>query len=289
MTNAMSFGILGGDKRQIALANSICLDGHNVCVSGFDKYQDDLKVKNIDIDTLVLKSDYILLPIPVSRDGVSLNSPFCDQEIKIDKNFVNKLKDKIVFCAMKDDLIKICESFKFCNLYDYAKREDFANGNAIPTAEGAIEIALKEHGETINGASCLVCGFGRIGKVLTPMLKGLGANVCVSARKLNDILLIKELKCNAVLTSDIRKTSGYDLIFNTVPHLIFDYETLKNSAKGSIIIDLASMPGGADDESAESLNIKVIHALGLPGKFAPKTAGEIIKNTIYNMIKEEGL
>ena len=286
MTSTMSFGILGGDKRQIALVNSLHFDGHDVYVHGFDKCQDELQVENTDLDTVVLQSDYILLPIPTSRDGASLNSPFCSEKILLNANLANKLKSKIIFCAMSDDLIKICEEFKFCSLYDYAKREDFAQGNAFPTAQGAIEIAEKEFGKTLNGASCLVCGFGRIGKVLAPMLKKLGANVSVSARKSTDIFLIKELKLKAVLTSDVEKTSGYDLIFNTVPHLIFDYKMLKNSAQGSIIIDLASMPGGVDDEAAKRLNIKVIHALGLPGKFAPEDAGKIIKNTIYNMIKE---
>ena len=70
------------------------------------------------------------------------------------------------------------------------------------------------------------------------------------------------------------------------PALIFDEHILSKIGQKSIIIDLASMPGGVDFESAAPLDIKTIRALALPGKVAPKTAGEIIKKIIYRLIKE---
>ena len=47
------------------------------------------------------------------------------------------------------------------------------------------------------------------------------------------------------------------------------------------------MPGGVDFDSAQRMGITAIHALSLPGKVAPKTSGEIIKNTIFNILEEE--
>ncbi len=81
----------------------------------------------------------------------------------------------------------------------------------------------------------------------------------------------------------------YDLIFNTVPHIIFDPKMLLRCVKNTVIIDLASEPGGVDFKFAEKIGITAIQALALPGKFFSKTAGEIIKNTIYAIIKEENL
>ena len=43
-----------------------------------------------------------------------------------------------------------------------------------------------------------------------------------------------------------------------------------------------------DMEAAKDLGVKVIWALGLPGKVAPVTAGNIIKETICNIFSELG-
>ena len=45
---------------------------------------------------------------------------------------------------------------------------------------------------------------------------------------------------------------------------------------------------GVDMESAKDLGVKVIWALGIPGKTAPITAGNIIKETICNILGESG-
>ena len=49
--------------------------------------------------------------------------------------------------------------------------------------------------------------------------------------------------------------------------------------------DVASNPGGIDKASAQKLGLKVITALGIPGKEMPKTAGRYIKETIDKLIK----
>ena len=46
---------------------------------------------------------------------------------------------------------------------------------------------------------------------------------------------------------------------------------------------------GVDLEAAKELGVKVIWALSLPGKVAPVTAGEMIKNTVLNIINEMGV
>ena len=80
----------------------------------------------------------------------------------------------------------------------------------------------------------------------------------------------------------------FDIIFNTIPSLILDDEILTKVKKDALIIDLASKPGGVDLAEAERLNIKTIHALGLPGKTAPVTAGEIIAESIIDTLKKGG-
>ena len=53
-----------------------------------------------------------------------------------------------------------------------------------------------------------------------------------------------------------------------------------------LLIDLASNPGGIDKKTVKERNLKLIWALALPGKVAPVTTAEFIKDTIYNILKE---
>lgn len=159
--------------------------------------------------------------------------------------------------------------------------------NAVPTAEGAIEIAMTETPITIHGSKCLVTGYGKIGKILSKMLCGLGAQTYVEARKYADLAMIEGHGYEPLALGELKSRIGeFDIIFNTVPAMIFDENILKNVKKDALIIDLASKPGGVDFEAAKELGVRVIWALSLPGKVAPTTSGAIIKDTIMNMLKE---
>lgn len=283
-----NFGILAGDSRQIALARSLLDDGYNAYIYGFENTKLGEEGKSLTLDNVIGKSEVLILPVPVTRDNVTLNAPFSNYNVILDDKFAKKMEGKKVFCGMSSKLYQTSDVWNEIEVYDYYEREEYAIKNAIPTAEGAIEIAMQEYDGTINGSKCLVSGFGRIGKVLAKMLKGIGANVTVSARKQSDLAWIEASGYKAIKTCDIYMTNNYDLIFNTIPHMIFDSHTLARSATKAIIIDLASLPGGVDFSSARRLGIKAIQGLSLPGKVAPKAAGEIVKQTIYNMLEEDG-
>ena len=76
------------------------------------------------------------------------------------------------------------------------------------------------------------------------------------------------------------------MIFNTVPVLLFSRDILQRMDRSTLLIDLASKPGGVDFTAAAELQLKTIWARSLPGRVAPKSAGFIIKNAILNMLKE---
>ncbi len=290
MSGIDTFAIVGGDKRQVAMAESILSDGYNVCAVGFENADLKSGITTASLKDAVKMSDYIILPVPATTSDGYLNAPHSRTQIAVDDEFAKTMFDKKIFCARAEDLIATSPIFSNMQLYDYSKREEFAVNNAIPTAEGAIQIARQEYGGTINGSRCLVTGFGRIGKVLSKMLKGIGAKVTASARKPKDIAWINLLGYSAVLTASLASSNAgsvdFDIIFNTIPSLIFDADFLARLPKNAVIIDLASLPGGVDFDAARKLKIKAIQALALPGKVAPRAAGEIIKNTIYNMIEE---
>ena len=121
------------------------------------------------------------------------------------------------------------------------------------------------------------------------MLVALGARVTVSARKYSDLAWAGSQGCCTVELLQLAEAGSFDVIFNTIPFPIFNREILSGLDKNTLLIDLASRPGGVDFKAAAELQIKTIWALSLPGRVAPKSAGQIIKNTILNMIKEGGL
>jgi dipicolinate synthase subunit A len=286
MIDGNSFGIIGGDSRQIALADSIASDGFTVLADGFENIDFANQVKKAGLEEIVENCENIVLPLPVTADGIHVRMDYSEENIVLDDAFAALMRGKEVFGGMMGKLYQTSEIWATVNTYDYYTREEFAIRNAVPTAEGAIGIAMQEFPGTVNGSRCLVVGFGRVGKMLAWMLHGIGAKVTASARRQSDIAWIESYGYESVLTEQVCEGESYDVIFNTVPAVIFNRRILSRMKGKPLLIDLASPPGGVDFATAEKIGIKTIHALSLPGKVAPKAAGEIMKNTIYNILEE---
>jgi dipicolinate synthase subunit A len=171
-------------------------------------------------------------------------------------------------------------------LYDYFENEEVKYKNAILTAEAAIAIAINDYKKSLRDSNCLIIGFGRIGKILLRYLENFTHSICISARKEKDFSYIKALGFDFCHTEIIKNAFKYNIIFNTVPHLVINENVLKNLNKETYIIDLASAPGGTDFMKATELGIKFNHALALPGKYSPVSAGEILGASVSRIIKE---
>ncbi|MDE7244858.1 MAG: dipicolinate synthase [Oscillospiraceae bacterium] len=161
--------------------------------------------------------------------------------------------------------------------------------NAVPTAEGALQLAMASTDYTLSGSRCLVTGYGRIGRLLSERLQALGANVTIAARKYSDFAWAAAHGFSTVQISRLSGRLGaYDLIFNTVPALLFDANRLRETREDCVLLDLASAPGGFDQTAAKALGRQVICAPGLPGKTAPRTAAAAIRDSIYHILEERG-
>ena len=171
-------------------------------------------------------------------------------------------------------------------LHNYLAREELQVLNAVPTAEGALEIMIRELDITVWGAKVLITGFGRIGEVMARMLAALGSQVTVCARRPEQLAKAEGMGCAAVTFSEEleRLLPCFDAVINTVPAVVLDEKRLLLMKKGCLIIDLASKAGTAIQAQSEA---RIIHALSLPGKTAPVTAGKIIGKTIENIIREK--
>lgn len=281
-----TFAIIGGDKRQLYCARSLADDGFEVILGGFDKVLSMRGVRLMNPIEAAQNAEVIILPLPsVDNDGY-VPAVFSEKKIMLSE-LAPFLSGKRVFTAMKDKVLSVSPILNPSLLSDYYAREDFVLSNAYVTAEGAVKIAMEKYEGTLNGAKILVCGFGRIGKALTRILGAFSPKLTVSARKSEDLAAIRMLGAKAVKTAELYGEKDFDVIFSTVPALVFRPELLAKIAGNALLIDLASSPGSVDFEAAKRLNIDCIHALSLPGKSSPKTAGEIIKDTVYTILEEE--
>ncbi len=279
MAEINHYAILGGDLRSAWLAVALAQGGDFVYAAGFERYAFPGIVRCRSVREAVEQSNAVVLPLPVSRDGTHLFAPYSAQEIELTDELAAHLQSKCVFCGMRSTLPQT-EAWQSLRLIDYAAEEEFAVRNAVPTAEGAIQIALEETDRTLCGARCLVVGYGRIGRVLARLLSAFGARVTVSARKSRSLAEIEGCGWCAIETEHIRESGSYDIIFNTVPSPVLDSDTLRLCAPEALVLELASRPYGVDFDAAKRLNIPVILASGLPGKTAPRAAGEIIRRVI---------
>ena len=172
-------------------------------------------------------------------------------------------------------------------LTDYLSREELAVRNGVPTAEGAIEAAMAATDVTLCGTPCLVIGFGRIGKLLAHRLRGLGAEVTVSARRLDDLAWIDAFGYRGLRTNRLAGRLGsFRIVFNTVPNIVLTEELLCELPRECVLLELASQPG-FDRAAAEARGLKCIAAPGLPGRAAPETAARAIKLTLEKIWEEE--
>ncbi len=282
---------IGGDLRQIRVINQIAKCGIGVSILGFDgesmKKIDDIAERLNSIDELKNNAYTAVLPLPYTIDGVNINAPFYSGKMPVSEIVKAVPKQTCILAGRCDERLRtMCEIYNI-RLIDYFCREELMMLNAIPTAEGAIQIAMEELPHTVHSSECLVIGNGRIGKILAKMLCGIGAKVTVSARKRKDLAQISAFGYEGVPIWELHDYIGkFDIIFNTVPSMILDRDLLTKVHRHCLIIDLASKPGGVDFAAAHEAGIKTVHALSLPGKVAPDTAGDIIKNTILNILDE---
>ncbi len=288
MNKKKVFLVAGGDLRQSYLANNLASDS-KVYALGTDLYSLGESVINLDtIDDLKESVDYVILPLPVTNDGVNINMPFYGEKVSL-YSLIPFLKHNSVIFGGKIGKEAAIFTYKGFEVIDYLEREELTVLNAVPTSEGAIQIAMEELSTTIYGLEVLITGFGRITKVMIKALIGLGAKVTVAARKYSDLAWARIFGCDAVHISELESTlPKYDILFNTVPAIIFDEKKLSMLKDNCLVIDLASKPGGVDFETAGRLGLKTIWALSLPGKVAPVTSGEIIAGTIRNILSERG-
>lgn len=274
MAHSFTFAVIGGDRRSFYAAKKLREYGFATKIFG-------LKNEEIFRPSEEIGADAVLLPVPLSRDGIRLFAPESKEAIFISDVLHSVSEKALIFTggAFGTEAQRIT---------DYAKREDFARMNALPTAEGALMLALQNGKITVCGMPVAVIGFGKVAFAVAKLFSAVGAKVTVFARKEQAREEAHILGYTAKPISALGECAEeYRLLINTVPSRIFEKATLMRIRKDALLMELASAPFGVNFEEAEALGVRTFLASGLPGKYFPETAGYAVAETVLNILREK--
>ena len=287
MSPQFNIGIFGGDLRQVYMAEAFLKKGYRVFTYRTIETFTHENCKELNSPNELFGQCQVLIgPIPLTRDMVSITSSKA-MDLGV-QNITNLLtKDHILIGGIiPSQLVDLCKT-KGILYFDLMKDEKITILNAIATAEGTIMEAIKNSSINLHGSNCLVLGYGRCAKVLASKLKGMDANVIVSARGDEALAYAQAAGLQTVSLINIKHViPACEFIFNTIPALILDKECLSLVRPEVTIIDIASAPGGIDYEYAMKENLNAKLCLGLPGKVSPRSSADILVTKIDAFVKE---
>lgn len=275
--------IIGGDKRQKYLMEYLDNKKYNVSSYGLFDWDDDTdKLKG-----MIGEDSVIILPLPATRNDKTIVMPFSKREISIDRLMSLLCKNNLVFGGIiKGELLSRFRETEvsFVDYYD----KEFIEKNAVLTAFGALKILLEHIDFALPLGKYAITGYGRVARETASLLTALSCDVTVFARNSSqrDDAVLKG--CYAKDLEELPQEAHiFDIVINTVPCQIIGEDILSNMKQGCKIMELASAPYGLNFDMARKHSVDVIKAFSLPGKYTPKTAGEIIGRRIENHLQKE--
>ena len=302
--NIPRFAVIGGDLRMTHLAERLAEAGCFVNLLGCgDKCLPPQECGALHICTTLQKAtetvQAVILPLPATRDGVTVwcpRDPNCRVTLDEIADLTYHNPDLILYGGKlpSEFLDRIKQAHPTSHrVQDYYDSEVLQLRNAAVTAEAALMTAMQLTDSTVRDASVAVVGYGRIGKYLSRLLRALGADVTVAARREEVLFEAAAEGCHPLmLTPDTPMNGlapllrGHPIIYNTVPAHILDREFLLGLDRDTLLIDLASAPFGVSDSDVRAASarngLRYLRAPSLPGSYAPREAGRIIADCILD-------
>ncbi len=279
--------VIGGDERELYLIPELQKQGAYIVGVGFETAA---PIGGLTLVPSLLDAvdqvDVLIFPMFGTDERGVVKAKYSASPIVLNKEILQAIPSRVpLLIGFARPALKSAAEKMGLQLIETVKFDEITILNSIPSAEGAVQMAMEATNITIHGSESMVLGLGRFGWTLARLLQGMGAHVTGVARKAADLARAVEMGFHPVHFSDLEDEIGRaEIIFNTVPHLILDRVMLEKVARDAVIVDLASIPGGTDFEYAQMLGIKALLAPGLPGIVAPKTAGRILAQIYPQLI-----
>lgn len=257
----MIITVIGSDNRQRELAKLFNKHYDTIYLSG----NEELKV----MLSIVKISDAIILPLPMTRDNQKINTT----DFSISAMFDAVNENAVVFAGMCKDIS--CKA----KIIDYNNDEEFTLKNAFYTAESAVSLSIANTPFSLKDAQILILGNGRIGKCLGKLLSPFCDNLTVSARREKDFEYIRNQGLKSINSNEISDLSGFDIVFNTIPHNVITKGTLDTIKNNALIIDLASKNSGLSDSRSSYIDAKA-----LPAKYCPSSSAKALYDSVIRQL-----
>ncbi len=263
----------------------------SILLFGFDHFHfdgPDVRKQELTISALQ-EADVIIFPVAGMNEEGEVEALYADQPLQLNEDYFAALrKDTLLFTGISRILFSSIVKKQGLQMIRLMELDEVAIANSIPTAEGALALAMQHTDITLHGSKSVVLGLGRCGLTLARMLSGIGAKVSVCARKPADLARAKEMGFPAYSMSQLESAlADAEIIFNTIPAMVLSADVLTQIPHSAVIIDISSAPGGVDFRYAEKHGIKAILAPSLPGMVAPVTAGRILAQMIVRVIDQQ--
>lgn len=284
----LTVAVMGGDAREATLVQYLAEAGATVKTFGLPVNGPKI-VDCPEPEECLSGVQALILPVTGVNEQMELSSAYLKVKPIINGQLLSLLPagtPVLVGVARKPllDLLEKCT----LDFVELMQLDEVAILNAIPSAEGAVQIAMERMPSTIHGSKAMVLGFGRTGQTLAQLLANMYAHTTVVARDSAQLarasaIGLKTLHWHELLDAPL----DMDVIFNTIPAPVINGEMLQRLPLATLIIDLASAPGGTDFVKARELGIEAVLAPGLPGKVAPKTAGLILARVVPGILLQK--
>ncbi len=288
--SGIKIAVLGGDERELILAAELVKMGATVAIAGFPNEMVCHGAFAVNsVMEACKESEVVILPLPGTNEERIVRAVYAENALVLTPEALSSLSDNaMVIIGSARQFLKDWAGIYNFSLIEVGEMDELAILNSIPSAEGALQIAMEETRITIHGSQTCVIGFGRVGITLARLLKAMGSHVTVVARNRGQLARALEMGCRKAEYGELNPLMNHmDIVFNTVPKMVLTKDILKHARQETVIIDLASQPGGTDFEAANIFGIKAILAPGLPGKVAPISAGKILADVIPGVIISE--
>ena len=289
-----SYAVIGGDMRQVYLAEELALFSEHVCHYALCQPPDECRSLNTSslsaadsLENACLTSSCIVCPIPLCTDRLCINQSVLDEPLYLSRLLDVLKRGQFFFAGCIPADFRVSAEQKGIRIFDFMENQSLPYYNSIATAEGAICEAIQKSPLNLHHSRCAVLGYGRCGTALAHYLKGMSCHVSVFSNPEEERTQASLFMDNTGSLKDFETRTGeFDFIFNTIPAPVVTARLLTQMCRHVTIIDIASAPGGIDFTAAKQFGICAFHCPGLPGKYSPLSSGKILKKTIEGTIEK---
>jgi dipicolinate synthase subunit A len=293
MLTGLQIAVIGGDARQLEVIRKLSELDAKLSLIGFEQLDhvftgvNKENMNEVDFTEI----DAIILPITGTDANGQVEMIFSAETVEITEELLFKTPSHCtIYTGIKNTFLEEITKKVKRRLVMLFERDDVAIYNSIPTVEGTIMMAIQHTEFTIHGSNVAVLGLGRVGMSVARSFHHLGAKVKVGARKSEHLARITEMGLQPFHLMEIDKeVRDIDICINTIPHMVVNAAVIQKMPSHTLIIDLASKPGGTDFRYAEKRGVKALLAPSLPGIVAPKSAGQILGNVLAQLLEEDVL